>query len=154
MTLDDLCWHILDHWRLRARAAPELADYHRRLLALMCREFGIEWHDDAQAMEAAWGNSFGRMPYILPSLPKRFSRLRGPFDGFLEYEMTAGEKQKRMLAHIEEINTATLSLKRAWAAYLRDLLLQRWPDAATRTTSWERLRDLGLGDPVDETDFF
>jgi hypothetical protein len=58
LTLDDACWHILEGWHLRTNAAERLADYHRLFLALLCRELGIEWHDDGAELRKAWESGF------------------------------------------------------------------------------------------------
>ncbi len=56
--------------------------------------------------------------------------------------------------HTDGLNADLTTLKHHWVVLFRDLLLLQWPKAAFCKTSWTRLRALGLGDPVDEIDFF
>jgi hypothetical protein len=153
LTLDDACWHILEGWHLRTNAAERLADYHRLFLALLCRELGIEWHDDGAELRKAWESGSFRMPGFLPSLPERFTRLSAPDGGYLEYTPVRGETEVGT-RHLPALLQATHALKKAWTAYLRDLLLLRWPEAATRTTTMSRLHGLGLGEPPNEGSYF
>jgi hypothetical protein len=85
--------------------------------------------------------------------PPGFRLSQEPFAGYLCYRHADGE-QEAAASHLGAIGAQTAELRARWQAYFRDLLLIRWPDAAFRTTSWARLRELGLGEPVDEIDFF
>jgi hypothetical protein len=50
ITFDHCCRIILEDWRgRRDSVAPELRDYRRLLLMLLCKEFGIWWDDDWQS---------------------------------------------------------------------------------------------------------
>jgi hypothetical protein len=67
--------------------------------------------------------------------------------------MVPGE-QEVFDRHTDGLNAGLIALKSRWFGLFRDLLLLRWPKAAYCKTSWTRLRALGLGDPVEEIDFF
>ncbi|BDG74043.1 hypothetical protein [Roseomonas fluvialis] len=183
ITIETLTEHILGGWRLRNHAHEDLQRYHGKLLELMCQELGVAWRDDADALRAAWyGSDNGRreeneagpmgtvhdirseamsrneadnvpLPSILRTICDSYAGIERPFDSFLEYR--PGEREREILdAHIGGIDRATDALRKLWQRWLRDMLLLRWPDAASRTTSWERLAELGLGKPVDAADYF
>jgi len=157
LTIGDLAAAILDGWNSRRNAAPQLAEYRCRLVSLLCGDLGVGWHDSEKDLRDAWEGqhprkSGGGMPAILPRLPEKYSCIQEPFAGYLCYRHADGE-QEAAASHLGAIGAQTAELRARWQAYFRDLLI-RWPDAAFRTTSWARLRELGLGEPVDEIDFF
>jgi hypothetical protein len=155
LTFDDCCRVILADWPWRQEDTAEpLREYKRHLLALMTAEFGVVWddgwgeHDGGHAGEHPPGLS-----RLACGMPARYSRLRSPFDGLLEYTPQPGE-QAALDAHSTALTKRLGLLRDTWVALFRDLLLVCWPDADKRTTTWERLRAKGLGEPVDELDFF
>lgn len=166
ITIDGLCAEILDGWMLRQHTPGERGSYHRTLLELMCREFGIEWHDDMNELRHVWESSpaglhlgdksairWVRMPYMLDGMLERYDQIQTPFAGVLEYDFAEGE-QKIFESHCQWIGDATQALRIRWQAYLRDMLLLRWPEAASRSTTWARLAELGLPNrPHDLDDF-
>lgn len=166
ITVDGLCAEILDGWMLRKRSTGDLGDYHRTLLGLICRELGIEWHDDMKKLRHVWEASpaglhlgdkaaihWVRMPYLLDGMQERYHQIRTPFAGILEYDFAEGE-EKVFESHRHGISDATEALRLRWQAYLRDMLLLRWPEAAFRSTTWTRLAELGLPKRPDDMDDF
>lgn len=148
ITFDDCCRTILSGWRLRRDdIAPVLRDYHRTLLTLMTQEFGIAWEDDWEFARRE------RLPALVSTMPEGYAGLNSPFSRYLEYKPRPGEMDV-LERHRGELEAAEGALKQRWVALFRDLLLLRWPEAASRTTRWARLEELGLGKPVDELDFF
>jgi hypothetical protein len=166
ITVDSLCAEILDGWVLRQHTPGALGAYHRALLALMCQELGIEWHDDMKKLRHVWESSpaglhlgdksairWVRMPYMLNHMLERYDQIQTPFAGILEYDFAEGE-EKIFGLHRHGIDEATKALRLRWQAYLRDMLLLRWPEAASRSTNWGRLAELGLPKrPHDPDDF-
>ncbi len=149
ITFDDCCRIILEDWRWRQDDnEPELLDYKRNLLTLLNKEFGIGWVDKSLELPQHEG-----LPALVTTMPRDYGGLAGPFASWIEYDFLSGE-QKVLDLHRKELAVAETALKQRWIALFRDLLLMRWPDAVRRKTSWARLRDLGLGEPVDEIDFF
>jgi hypothetical protein len=149
ITFGECCRIILEDWKWRRDGiATELRDYKRELLALLNREFGIEWRDEAQ-LESARRQG---LPLIALTMPKDFAAIASPFARWLEYSFAPGEREIIEL-HREFLRSAESAHRERWVALFRDLLLLRWPEAAQRSSSWTRLRSLGLGEPVDEMDF-
>ena len=149
ITFDTCCRIILEDWRWRQDSvAAELRDYRRLLLLLLCKEFGIWWDDDWQERPQDAG-----LPYLVSTLLQDYRGLDSPFAGFIEYTPLPGEEAV-WRRHRSRLDAAEKAIKRRWVALFRDLLLLRWPEAARRRTSWAQLRKLGLGEPVDELDFF
>lgn len=113
----------------------------------MTKEFGIRWDDE-------WVESPHRagIPVLVTTTLQDYARLVSPFARYIEYTPLPGE-QEVWRRHKSDLQAAKVALKQHWVAFFRDLLLLRWPEAAHRRTSWARLRQLGLGDPVDELDF-
>lgn len=144
---DDCCRTILEGWRGRRDSAPpELRDYQRQLLSLLTKEFGISWDD--RWVETLDDRS---LPVLIRTMPRAYAGLVGPFAAWLEICPLPGEPEV-WHRHTTDLEAAEVALKQHWVALFRDLLLLRWPEAAHRRTSWLRLRQLGLGDPVDELD--
>ncbi|HUN95277.1 MAG TPA: hypothetical protein VMU69_03435 [Bradyrhizobium sp.] len=52
------------------------------------------------------------------------------------------------------IGDAATAMRQRFVTLFRDLLLLRWPKAASRTPSWTKLRALGLVVPVYDSDDF
>jgi hypothetical protein len=149
ITFDDCCSIILEDWRWRkGGVAPGLRQYKQDLLALLTNEFGIDWHDEKTGSTDHDGS-----PAILSTIPEDYARLVSPFDRWIEYSVVPGE-QEVFDRHTDGLNADLTTLKHHWVVLFRDLLLLQWPKAAFCKTSWTRLRALGLGDPVDEIDFF
>ena len=149
ITFDDCCRIILEDWRWRRDDnEPELLDYKRSLLTLLNKEFGISWLDEWLELPRHDG-----LPALVTTMPRDYASLADPFASWVEYDFLAGE-QKVLDRHRKELAVAETALKQRWIALFRDLLLMRWPEALHRKTSWARLRELGLGEPVDEIDFF
>jgi hypothetical protein len=150
LSFEDCCRIILEDWPLRQEGARQASrDYYRRLLSLLTNEFGIEWQDD-------WGVSAARLrgiPVVLHSMPRRFPRHLGPYSGFVEYSFAPGERQVSLL-YRKRLGEGEAALRQGWVDLFRDLALLCWPEAASRRTSWTRLRALGLGAPPDDDDFF
>lgn len=183
ITIDTLCAHILGGWHLRQQAHEDLRRFHSTLLRLMCRELGVEWHDDLNALKASWHATSGswrdadnvvriravdfrqptteatvtpdvvRLPVILQSICESYSAIETPFDSYFEYHAEPQE-QAILAAHLGGIDRATDELRKLWQKWLRDMLLLRWPGAASRTTTWERLAELGLGEWPDARAYF
>lgn len=164
ISIDTLCAEILDGWHFRRNASEALAAYHRQLLQLMSKELTVEWHDDPHMLRVAWeemsaGKKYfnvseinaARMPYILDGILDQYSAIQAPFAGVLEYSFAEGE-QKLVDAHLSGIVEATAALRRLWQAWLRDMLLLRWPQAGSMTTTWTRLAELGLARRPDDLD--
>ena len=156
IALDTLCASILDGWHCRVGGHSNLSAYHCKLLDLMTQELGVVWHDDPDQLQEAWkmpGGDGETMPHILRSICEMYDGIREPFRDFLSYSPVVGEKAV-LDVNLDPIAVATNHLRLCWQAWLRDMLLLRWPEAATRTTTWERLTELGLGEPVLDEDFW
>jgi hypothetical protein len=160
ITFDDCCRLILeqgppDH----NRPAPDKSDYWRDLLAVLNKEFGVDWNDtdEFQFSSTAWdavGHLLnGGVPYMAASLVRDYGGISDPFSGILEYTFAKGE-QDVWKAHKADIKDAAMVMRQRFVAFFRDLLLLRWPNAANRTSSRTRLRALGLEVPVDDPDDF
>lgn len=94
------------------------------------------------------------MPYILDGILVRYHQIQEPFSGVFEYSFAKGE-QAVFDTHRHGMAEATASLRRLWQAWLRDMILLRWPEAASSTTTWARLAERGLSTrPDDFDDFF
>ena len=149
ITFEDFCRIILTDWRWRRDGvAPALRDYKRHLLTLLGQEFGVTWDDDAE-----WHADAGGVSALALTMPRDFAGIASPFARWLEQRPQPGERAV-LEQHQDAIIAAEGELKQRWLALFRDLLRLRWLKAGQRTTSWTRLRALGLGDPVDELDFF
>jgi hypothetical protein len=150
ITFDHCCRIILEDWRgRRDSVAPELRDYRRLLLMLLCKEFGIWWDDDWQESPRDAG-----LPALVSTLMRNYAGLGSPFAGWIKYTPLPGE-QEVWHRHQPRLDAAEKAIKQRWVALFRDLLLLRWPEAAHRRTSWEKLRKLGLREPpVVDDDFF
>ena len=159
-----LCAEILDGWHFRQNSYGDVQSYHRQLLEVMCSELCIQWHDDSKLLRAAWESptkspepvstpdmSEARMPYILVGFLDRYGTIRTPFSGVLEYSFAQGE-QEVVDAHLSGMVETTSALRQLWQAWLRDMLLLRWPKAASLTTTWVRLAQLGLPKRPDDFD--
>ena len=85
-------------------------------------------------------------------MPAGYSRLRSPFDEFLEYPPQPGEHAV-LNAPLTPLRGRLDMLQTAWVAFFRDLLLVCWPDAGVQTTTRKHLRAKGLPEPFDELDF-
>lgn len=164
ISIDTLCAEILDGWHFRRNASGDLAAYHRQLLQLMSKELTVEWHDDPDVLRAEWEktsadnksfdvaeNNAIRMPYIIDGILDRYAAIQAPFADVLEYSFAEGE-QKLVDAHLSGIVGATEALRQLWQAWLRDMLLLRWPQAGSLTTTWTRLAELGLARRPDDLD--
>ena len=145
---DECCRIILNDWRWRqSDIAPPLREYKQKLLALLNQEFGIEWHDDLS--ETARHET---LPALTATMPEDYAGLVSPFDRWIEYSPVPGETEI-LDRYRDRFALAEAAIKQRWIGLFRDLLLLHWPEAAHRTTSWARLTDLGLSEPVDEIDF-
>jgi len=163
ISIDTLCAEIFDGWYFRRKATDGLPAYHRHLLRLMCDELTVEWHDDPDLLRVVWERlsaskncvdaseiSAAKMPYILDGILDRYAAIQAPFFGVLEYSFAEGE-QEVVDAHVSGLVEATGALRQLWQAWLRDMLLLRWPQAKSMTTTWTRLAELGL--PIRPDDF-
>jgi len=160
ITFDDCCRIILEQGPPACQpVATDKPDYRQDLLALLNKEFGIEWNDtDAdQSSPVVWdaeGSPWnGGVPAIATSLVRHYGGVADPFSGYLEYTFAKGEIDV-WKAHQAGIGDAATAMKQHFVALFRDLLLLRWPKAAHRTTSWAKLRALGLVEPVYDPDDF
>ena len=160
ITFDDCCRLILEQGAPpHNRPAPGQSDYRRDLLAVLNKEFGIKWNDTdgfqlSPTVRDAVGNSWnGGVPYIATSLVRHYGGIADPFSGILEYTFAKGEPDV-WKAYQAGIRDAAMVMSQRFVAFFRDLLLLRWPKAAHRTTSWTRLRALGLDVPEDDPDDF
>lgn len=160
ITFDDCCRIILEQGLpVGQHVAPGNADYRRDLLALLNKEFGIEWDgtDTFQnlpivrdAEENLWN---GGIPAIAASLVRHYGGVSDPFSGYLEYTF-AKDEMAVWKVHQTGMCDAATALKQCFVGLFRDLLLLRWPKATDRTTSWARLRAFGLVEPVYDPDEF
>jgi hypothetical protein len=138
-------------------STPEKPDCRRDLLALLDKEFGIGWKetDEAQSLPIVWdaeGNPWnGGMPAIAISLVRHYGGVIDPFAEHLEYTFAKSE-MKVWKARQTGLGDATMTMKQRFVDLFRDLLLLRWPQAADRTTSWTKLRALGLVVPCYDPD--
>lgn len=149
ISFEDFCWIILKDWRWRRDGvAPALSDYKRQLFRPLSQEFGISWDDDGE-----WRSDTGGVPALALTMPRDFAGIASPFARWLQYRPKPGERVV-LDRHQEVIASAEHELQRCWLALFRDLLLLHWPEARQRTTSWTRLRALGLGEEMHEWDFF
>lgn len=160
ITFDDCCRLILEQGPpVREPPGPDKTDYRRDLLALLNKEFGIDWNgtDQTQMAAVVWdaeGNGWNEgIPAIATSLIRQYSAITDPFSGILEYTFARGEMEV-WEAHQADIGNALTAMKQRFVALFRDLLLLLWPKAAHRTTSWGTLRALGLVVPVYDPDEF
>jgi hypothetical protein len=160
ITFDDCCRLILEQGAPpRNRPAPDKSDYRRDLLAVLNKEFGIGWNDgdEFQPSSTVWGAVEdpwnGGIPYITRNLARNYRGISDPFSEFLEYTFVNSE-QDVWKVHKADIQDAAMVMRQRFIAFFRDLLLLRWPEAADHTTSWTRLRALGLEVPEDDPDGF
>jgi hypothetical protein len=160
ITFDDCCRIILEQGPLVDRPyAPDRATYRRDLLALLNKEFGIEWNDmdkfqSSPDVLSAEGRRLNQgVPAIAENLVRHYGEVPDPFSGYYEYTFAKREMEV-WKAHETLISDAATAMKRCLVGFFRDLLLLRWPKAAHRTTSWTKLRAHGLVEPTDELDFF
>lgn len=148
ITFDDCCRIILQDWRWRQDSiVPELLHYKRELLALLNEEFDISWRDEGLGLPRD-----DALPALVSTMPRDYGRLASPFACWLEYRMIPGE-QNVLVRHRNDLRASEMAFKQRWVELFRDLLLLRWPEAKHRTTSWSRLHDLGLGEPLSAIDF-
>jgi hypothetical protein len=144
ITFDDCCRIILEQGPPRHEpVAPDKPDYRRDLLALLNKEFGIDWNDN-DGFQQDKG-----VPAITRSLTRDYACVADPFAGWLEYTPVKGEEEV-WDTHQARVSDAATELRQRFVAFFRDLLLLRWPEAAQRTTSWTRLRAFGLVVPKDD----
>jgi hypothetical protein len=160
ITFDDCCRIILEQGAPVCQpVGPDKPNYRRDLLALLNKEFSIEWNDtnSFQNSPVVWdaeGNPWNEgAPVIGTSLVRHYGEIPDPFSGYLEYTFAKGEMEV-WKAHQAGIGNAATAMKQRLVALFRDLLLLRWPKAAHRTTSWARLRALGLIEPAHDPDDF
>jgi hypothetical protein len=160
ITFNDCCRMILEQGApVRQPVAPDKPDYRRDLLFLLNKEFGIEWNDtdEFQLSPTVWdaaGNPWnGGVPYIATSLVRHYCGIIDPFSEWREYTFAKGEPDV-WKAHQAGIGDAATAMRQRFVTLFRDLLLLRWPKAASRTTSWTKLRALGLVVPVYDPDDF
>lgn len=149
ITFDDCCRLILEQGPPnRTCADPDKPDYRRDLLKLLNKEFDIRWEDtdDHPPQDK-------RLPVIAPSLVRHYGTITDPFSGWFEYTPAPGEMDV-LTVHQPAIGDAVALLRRRYVAVFHDLLLLAWPGAARRTTSWTRLKELGLVIPADDPDDF
>ena len=152
---------LAGHVFRRADVPRKLREYKQRLLDLMCAEFGIPWRDgdlpDLSRPEDWDSPNFGRNPHgvprVLETMTSYYAGLVGPMEGYYSYATVLGEEAVHS-EHLPAIHRRTEVLRADWLHFFRDLLLVAWPEAAGKTTTWSRLRELGLGDRVFEEDFF
>ena len=138
ITFDHCCQLILEQGApSHVCVSPGRPDFRRDLLALLNKEFGIDWNEC---------DEFDRdrgVPAITRSLTRHYADIVDPFAAWLEYTSVKGEEEV-WNTHRSDIIDAAAVMKQRFVTFLRDLLLLRWPEAARRTTSWKRLRALGL----------
>src|SRR5208282_2214173 len=138
ITFDDCCRLILEQGAPpHNRPAPDKSDYRRDLLAVLNKEFGIDWNDTDEFPPKR------EVAAIMSSLVRDYGRIVDPFSGWLEYTPVEGEEEV-WHEHQAGIRDAAMVMRQRFVAFFRDLLLLRWAEAAHRTTSWTRLRALGL----------
>ena len=82
---------------------------------------------------------------------KAYPDIVDPFAGLLEYTPMKGEWDVWKSHQPGLIDAATV-MRQRFIAFFRDLLLLHWPEAADRTSSWARLRALGLVVPEFDPD--
>jgi hypothetical protein len=160
ITFYDCCRMILQQGPPdRARVFADQPNYRRDLFFLLNKEFGIEWNDSdpcepSRSVRDADGRFWREgVPYIAGDLVRHYCQVTVPWSGYLEYTYVKGEME---VWKTEEggIVYGVTALKECFVAFFHDLLLLRWPDAKYRTTSWEKLEALGLGERVDDPDNF
>jgi hypothetical protein len=156
ITFDDCCRLILEQGAPdHNRPGPDKSDYRRDLLAVLNKEFGIDWNDTDEfqlsptVLDVVGHLLNGDVPYMATSLVRDYGGISDPFSGILEYTFAKGE-QDVWKAHKAGIKDAAMVTRQRFVAFFHDLLLLRWPEAAHRSTSWTRLRALGLEVPEDD----
>jgi len=160
ITFNDCCRMILEQGApVRQPVAPDKPDYRRDLLLLLNKEFGIQWNDtdETQSSPIVWDADQvpwnGGVPYFATSLVQSYGGITDPFSKYLEYTFVEGEMEV-WKAHQAGVGDAATAMRQRFVTLFRDLLLLRWPKAASRTTSWTKLRALGLVVPVYDPDDF
>jgi hypothetical protein len=145
ITFEICCELILEHGPPDRKLSNP--DYRRDLLALLNKEFGIDWTDNDEAL---WNSG---VPRIAGSVARCYAEVADPFAGWLEYTPVKGEDAV-WKTHQAGVIDATTIIRQRLVAFFRDLLLLRWPEAAGRSTSWSRLQELGLVRPDADADDF
>jgi hypothetical protein len=153
----DLCTVILDGWHNRTQAHDDLKAYHGKKLEIMCAEIGVVWRDDWNELCRAWGDwplgastcrASASPPYVLRTIYSNYRGIQEPMSGISCYSYATGEEAVHA-RHLSLIRENTVGLRGRWREVLLELLLLRWPEAIGRTTTWKRLRKLGLPEAPD-----
>jgi hypothetical protein len=148
ITFDDCCRLILEQGAPpHDHPTPDKSDYRRDLLAVLNKEFGIDWNDTDEFPPKR------EVAAITSSLVRAYNGIADPFFGWLEYTPVKGEGEVLHMHQAGICNAAT-DMRQRFVALFRDLLLLRWPKAADRISSWTRLRSLGIVVPVYDRDDF
>lgn len=80
-----------------------------------------------------------------------YAALKTPDEDLLEYTPVPGERDV-LAGHLRSLVRETAALRASWRRLAVELLAIRWPGAADRTTTLQRLREAGLpglDDPED-----
>jgi hypothetical protein len=139
LTFRDLCHCILHEARVRDpnRSPAHVWPWYQQKFKLMCQEFDVVWPEDGYPPREA--------PYIVETMIDRYSRLTTPFAGIMCYTFKGDEEQK-FKHHMAVIKDTTKDLQARWLDMMCDMMAICWPEAVAKTTTWDRLRELGLGD--------
>ncbi len=122
---------------------PAMRDYHRHRLELPQRELGTAWNDELRVEGLA---------FVTEMRPRSYAAVSNPFAGWLAYRLQDGERAL-WDRHRRAFEAHAAALRETHVELLRDLLALRWPDAAGRSTSEGRLRELGLPAPPARDDY-
>ncbi len=137
VTFAHLCQIILEEGSLRQNHGdPDVRNYHRRMLAVLVEDFGIEWKD---RWDPVHFRSRG-LPTVLRSMFRSFLGTPHPYSSYLEYIFLRDEEEI-WLRHKSRFGNDEAIRRQAWYDLFHDLMLLRWPEAAHSKSTWRCVKE-------------